>query len=231
MDPKTLQAIVAAADAVQVFAEEASDVSSRRGRKSYQGGRRSNRRNFRHLEALKAIKRDYLGLPGDPTTPLFGAEFKLMFRLSRSRFQVLMEDVMGRQLEFYQPAQKLPPSQQASFEAKLLLPLKCLAYGVPPHAFIDYFQMSRAFARVCCIEFDKAIRTLYMKEWLRLPTKADLKSILQLHKQQHGVDGMVGSLDCSHTYWKNCPKAWQGSYKGKERMPSIVLEAISDYNT
>ena len=41
---------------------------------------------------------------------------------------------------------------------------------------------------------------------------------------------MLGSLDCSHTYWKNCPKAWQGSFKGKEKMPSIVLEAISDYH-
>ena len=41
---------------------------------------------------------------------------------------------------------------------------------------------------------------------------------------------MIGSLDCSHTYWKNCPKAWQGSYKGKERMPSIVLEAVCDYH-
>jgi hypothetical protein len=41
---------------------------------------------------------------------------------------------------------------------------------------------------------------------------------------------MIGSLDCSHTYWKNCPKAWQGSYNGKEKMPSIVLEAISEYH-
>jgi hypothetical protein len=39
------------------------------------------------------------------------------------------------------------------------------------------------------------------------------------------VEGFVGSLDCTHTYWKNCPKAWQSSYVGKEKQPSIVLEA------
>jgi hypothetical protein len=170
-----------------------------------------------------------LGIVGDLTTPLFGAEFKLMFRLSKTRFQLLMEDVMARNLPHFQTKKNIPPTQQASLEAKLLLPLKCLAYGVPPHAFIDYFQMSRPYARVCCIEFDKAIKLIYMKEWLRLPTATDLKSILLLHKTVHGVEGMMGSLDCSHTYWKNCPKAWQGSYKGKEKMPSIVLEAICDY--
>jgi hypothetical protein len=40
---------------------------------------------------------------------------------------------------------------------------------------------------------------------------------------------MIGSLDCTHTFWKNCPKAWQGSYKGKESKPSIVMESIADY--
>jgi hypothetical protein len=33
-----------------------------------------------------------------------------------------------------------------------------------------------------------------------------------------------------HVYWKNCPVAWQGQFKGKEKKPSIVLEAISDHH-
>ena len=230
MDNNALQAIVAAASAAKVLAEELLDIPSGNSPKRHKGETRSKRRTFRPEQALYAIKRDYLGITGDLATPLFGAEFKLMFRVSRQRFQVLMEDVMAAQLPHFMTKQYIPPTRQASLEAKLLLPLKCLAYGVPPHAFIDYFQMSRPYARVCCIEFDNAIKTIYMREWLRLPTKADLRSIVKLHKQQHGVDGMVGSLDCSHTYWKNCPKAWQGSYKGKEKMPSIVLEAICDYN-
>jgi hypothetical protein len=89
--------------------------------------------------------------------------------------------------------------------------------------------MSRQYSRECCKEFDKAMRTIYMKDFLRLPTATDLKNIVKLHKAAHGVDGMIGSLDCTHTFWKNCPKAWQGSYKGKESKPSIVMEAIADY--
>jgi hypothetical protein len=41
---------------------------------------------------------------------------------------------------------------------------------------------------------------------------------------------MLGSLDCMHTYWKNCPVAWQQSFKGKQSGPTIVLEAVADYN-
>ena len=43
---------------------------------------------------------------------------------------------------------------------------------------------------------------------------------------------MMGSLDCMHTQWKNCPKAWQASYKSSKESggPTVVLEAMSDYH-
>jgi hypothetical protein len=90
--------------------------------------------------------------------------------------------------------------------------------------------MSKGFAKQCCLEFDEAIKICYEEEFLRLPTSKDLQGICKLHKARHKVDGMFGSLDCTHTYWKNCPKAWQGSFHGKENRPSIVLEAICDYH-
>jgi hypothetical protein len=41
---------------------------------------------------------------------------------------------------------------------------------------------------------------------------------------------MVGSLDCMHTVWKNCPMAWQARYLGAKGKPTIVLEGASDHN-
>jgi hypothetical protein len=159
---------------------------------------------------------------------LLDVEFKLMFRLSRGRFRVLMEDVIASNIAFFKSTVR-DGFDRSSLAARLLLPLKTLAYGVPPHTFIDYVQMSRRYARECCKEFDNAMRTIYMKEFLRLPTATDLKNnIVKLHKAARSVDGMIGSLDCTHTFWKNCPKAWQGSYKGKESKPSIVMESIAD---
>jgi hypothetical protein len=187
---------------------------------------RAQRHQFKHGEALSCINRDYLG-----PDPLFGKEFDLMFRISRQHFQKLLEDVGNSGAKFYLEKRDALNREVASMEARLLLPLKTLAYGVAHHCFCDYFQMSRNFARKCCMELDKALKSLYAEEFLRLPTKEDLKNISNLHKSVPGVDGMFGSLDCMHTYWKNCPKAWQGSFSGKEKQPTIVLEAISDHHT
>jgi Plant transposon protein len=41
---------------------------------------------------------------------------------------------------------------------------------------------------------------------------------------------MIGSIDCMHVYWKNCPMAWHALFGGKEKAPTVVLEAFSDYN-
>jgi hypothetical protein len=166
---------------------------------------------FRHDHALVCIERDCIG-----DTPLLGVEFKLMFRLSRGHFQGLMEDVMASNISFFKSTVR-DGFDRSSLAARLLLPLKSLAYGVPPHTFIDYFQMSPQYARECCKEFDKAMRTIYMKEFLRLPTATDLKSIVKLHKAAHSVDGMIGSLDCTHTFWKNCPRLGKDRTKEKNR--------------
>ena len=125
-----------------------------------------------------AIQRDYLCL-----TPLFdGKEFDTMFCISRRCFVRLMIDIGATGDLFYvhHPVDAFGRIG-ASFEARLLLPLKSLGYGVPPHTFRDYFQMSPTFARDCCRNYNKMIIKLYKKEYLRLPTAADVKAIFQLH--------------------------------------------------
>jgi hypothetical protein len=54
---------------------------------------RDKRLKLCHDLAVDAIQRDCLGTPGSSTTmdrTLMGADFKLIFRISRSRFQCLM---------------------------------------------------------------------------------------------------------------------------------------------
>jgi Plant transposon protein len=115
-------------------------------------------------------------------------------------------------------------------EAKVLLPLKVLAYGVPNHAFADYFQTSVSQCGRCCQKFCRIVPQLYKEEYIRSPTKNDLIGIVKVHHEVHGINGMLGSLDYMHTYWKICPVSWQQSFKGKEAGPTIVVEAICEYS-
>ena len=41
---------------------------------------------------------------------------------------------------------------------------------------------------------------------------------------------MMGSLDCMHWTWKNFPSAYHGQYQGKEKEPTLILEAVASYN-
>jgi hypothetical protein len=48
--------------------------------------------------------------------------------------------------------------------------------------------------------------------------------------EQRGFPGCIGSIDGMHWAWKNCPSGWAGQYKGKEKKPTIVLEAVASKN-
>lgn len=60
--------------------------------------------------------------------------------------------------------------------------------------------------------FCNALVALYGDEYLRQPTIDDLKKFLEIGAKQAG---MLGSLDCTHWEWKNCPSAWAGQFQGK----------------
>jgi Plant transposon protein len=186
---------------------------------------RGKRRQFNHHRAHAAIMEDHLG-----EFSLYTKDFKRFFRLSRSRVQCIIMALANSDLAFYKSFRKDKfGNEGASMEAKVLLPIRTLAYGVGDHCFMDVYQMSPAMAQTCCTTFCRVIPQLFGEDYMSLPTAADLGAITALHKRVHGVNGMLGSLDCMHTYWKSCPVAWQQSFKGKQCGPTIVLEAMSDH--
>ena len=61
-------------------------------------------------------------------------------------------------------------------------------------------------------------------------TKTDARKISELHESIDGVPGRVGSLDCIDIGWRLCPMAHKGHYQGLKGFPTVVLEAVADFN-
>ena len=183
--------------------------------------------SYSYERARLAIESNYFS-----PTPLFDdRQFERMFRVTKSIVELLIQ-ICGKADPFFTNVQDVTGRYNISPVAKVLVAIKQLAYGCSPSAFIDYFQMSETSARRSMIKFARIVSTddELQSVYGRQMTRSDARRLSALHEACHGVAGMVGSLDCMHVGWKNCPVAWQGSNTGKSGKPTIVLEAMADHN-
>ncbi|XP_074370380.1 uncharacterized protein LOC141711669 [Apium graveolens] len=79
-----------------------------------------------------------------------------------------------------------------------------LAYGVSADDVDDYIRIGESNAVEC------------------------LKRLVSTMGEARGFPGMMGSIDCMHWKWKNCPKAWKGMFmSGHKGVSTIILEAVA----
>ena len=104
-----------------------------------------------------------------------------------------------------------------------------LTSGAAAHEMDDHFRLGESTGLENLKRFCTAIIEVYEGEALRSPTAADLQRLLD-EGHAAGWPGCLGSIDCMHVRWKNCPSGWAGMFTGKEKHPTIVLEAIADHS-
>lgn len=191
---------------------------------------RSKRRKYIRYDrerTMKCLQEDYLG----PTPRFDDQQFQRVFRISKHVYNRVKEEIRGD--PFFSIAERDATGQKTiCIDAKLLIALKHLAYGCATNSWTDYFQMGESTARLCverfcfCVSTNSNLRSIFLRPY----NKEDATRVSALHEVKYGIPGMLGSLDCMHVRWKNCPVAYQGTYKGKEKYCSIVLEAVADHN-
>lgn len=82
-----------------------------------------------------------------------------------------------------------------------------------------------------CQRLAKQMHHMFAAEYLQKPTFADLYLLFQLHRENHKMNGMIGSFDCSYLAWKIVTKHFMDSFKmGKNRYSLIIIEARCNYN-
>jgi len=166
----------------------------------------------------------------DGQQQLEGFSFFETFRISKRQYETIAQR-LAASCAFFTQRTDACGAAGATPEAKILMALKRLADGTNPCAsHRDYFMLGRTTARLCLNTFVRSLREVFEDEYLRTPTRDDIRLLHKLHLWKHKIPGMLGSLDVSHFRWKNCPKALHGQFKGRDKKPSVALESLTDYN-
>ncbi|CAL8999715.1 unnamed protein product, partial [Prunus brigantina] len=115
-------------------------------------------------------------------------------------------------------------------EQKLTAVIRMLAYEASADQVDEVARMGKSTTLEALVRFCDAVENLYTRDYLRRPTPRDLQRLLQ-KAEARGFPGMIGSIDCMHWQWKNCPTAWQGDYGNRKGQKSIILEAVAGFDT
>ena len=90
---------------------------------------------------------------------------------------------------------------------KVVAAFRMLAYGTSAVSTDEYVRIGESTVIECLKRFCRAIVEVYGDEYLRSPNADDVVRLLQ-KGEERGFPGMLGSLDCMHWKWKNCPTTW-----------------------
>ncbi|CAM8890416.1 unnamed protein product [Rhodiola kirilowii] len=138
--------------------------------------------------------------------------FRRQFRMRKHVFLRIMEAVTANDTFF---AQRQDATGRMSFSPlqKCTSAMRMLAYGLSADAVDEYLRLSETTAMRSLLKFIEGVISCFGEEYLRRPTRRDLDRLLR-QGEQRGFPGMIGSIDCMHWEWKNCPATWKAQYQG-----------------
>ncbi|XP_028117195.1 uncharacterized protein LOC114314866 [Camellia sinensis] len=145
------------------------------------------RREFVWRNPLQGHQRHFLDYFADP--PVYPPKlFRRRFRMNCSLFLRIQSEVEAYEPYFVQ---------------------KRNGAGVLAIDFMDeYLRIGESTAMKSVKKFVKAVVAIFSDEYLRSPNNDDIASLLAVG-ESHGFPRMLGSIDCMHWTWKNCPTAWK----------------------
>ncbi|XP_042942910.1 uncharacterized protein LOC122277097 [Carya illinoinensis] len=178
------------------------------------------RRNFirrDHTQGHERLFRDYFA-----ENPVYPSN---LFRMSRLIFLHILNEVESYEPYFLQRRDNagrlgLSPMQ------KITTTLRMLVYGVTGDFTDEYIRIGESTAMESLKKFSETIVSVFSDEYLRSPNANDIVRLLVVGEQR-GFPGMLGSIDCIHWKWKNCPAAWKYERDDSED-PNIEYDQLDD---
>lgn len=190
-----------------------------------QNNRRTRRYiNRNHENGQVQLYQDYFA-----ERPVYSDEmFRRRFRMRRPLFLRVVQAVEAYDVYFQQLPDCTGRAGLTSLQ-KCTAAIRVLAYGESYDRVDEYLRIGETTTRVVLDKFTNAVIAQFGEMYLRRPTVSDLQRLLDIGARR-GFPGMLGSVDCMHWQWKNCPVAWRGQYQGRSGRATVVLEAVASYD-
>ena len=161
--------------------------------------------------AYEQLVADYFN-GDDSTYPEF--KFRRRFRMKRQLFLRIVDRVSEADC-FFQQRRDATGKLGATALQKVTAGLRLLAYGNCADQLDEWIRLGESTILKCLKHFVLAVSRAFGEEYLRAPTVEDMTRSLNANARR-GFPGCLGSIDCWHWEWKNCPSAWAAQYKGKK---------------
>ncbi|XP_021724887.1 uncharacterized protein LOC110692195 [Chenopodium quinoa] len=161
--------------------------------------------------------------------PLYGDEkFRRRFRMRKPLFMKIVNTLSATD-RFFQQHPDATMRLGASGIQKCTAAMRMLAYGCPSDQIDEYLKLGASTTRECLIHYVDGVIREFSTEYLRKPNAEDLVRLLK-QGEERGFPGMMGSIDCMHWEWKNCPAGWKEMYQGRSKRATVILEAVVSWD-
>jgi hypothetical protein len=104
--------------------------------------------------------------------------------------------------------------------------MRVLDYGILADNADEYLHIGEDTSMELVRRFCKVMICVFGPTYLRALNEQDISRLLG-ENAERGWPGILGSVDCMHWHWKNCPKAWHVQFCGKSHDPTIIFEAVA----
>ncbi|XP_020152263.1 uncharacterized protein [Aegilops tauschii subsp. strangulata] len=179
--------------------------------------------NWDSMSGEKLLHMDYFApnptVPDDPW-------FRRYFRMRKPLFLRIVKGVEEHK-DYFKLTRHCCGQLSFFAKQKCTTALRMLALGTAADAVGEMVRMGESTCLKTSVKFARAVVELFGPEYLREPNAQDTEKLAI--GETRGFPGMLGSIDCMHWQWKNCPKVSRRLCNG-ESPPCNYTVNNRDYN-
>ena len=203
-------------------------------------GGREKKQVARHQEFNHRILADYFGTPAisidgvvhEARPPFFRVpKFYRRFRMSPKMFMQLYHDITDPDIghDEFRRGPDVTGVMGVTPLQKLVCVMRQLAYGCSGDIAEEYTGCPLNSGRDALYAFCNWLDAFHGPTFLGAWTEEAVKKEMDKNAAR-GFTGMLGSIDCTHWGWHNCPMAWAGQFHDRTGIRSVVAEAIAGHD-